>query len=352
MKLVWTLPFLLWACGSMERLPFDSLMDEQPKVVSVIPTDGENAYDGMSVEVVFSQPIDPETVTTKSFLITAVEAGEVHVDDLWKQAREGKITAVTGEYIISEDQTTVRFVSQKPFPPQVRCGVLVTPQILSVDRLPLNQTPGEGPTPFFSSFYTVGNQDNSTDDPVVVTEGAAVTSLPAFLRLNEVFYDAQGSDTNGDLFIELYGEPQGNLAGYQILIVRGDDGVLLDSLKIPSGMQTNAEGFFVIADAVTNQSGQTHVSNAGWVENFDPPNGPDCIQLVDPQGNLVDALGYGEPLVLRAKNDLFCYETTPANDAPSGSSLTRLAGAQDTDNNVDDWIVNPVPSPGEDFQEE
>lgn len=342
MKLFWTLPFLLWACGSMELLPFDSLTDEQPKVVSVTPSDGENAYDGNNVEVVFNQPIDPKTVTTKSFLITAVEEGEVDIDVLWDKTKDEELQVHPGAFEISEDQKTVRFVAAQPFPPDIRCGVLITPEIFSIDRLPLNQTPGEGPTPFFSSFYAVDGENGSSAAGPQTSEVSIAQNVPrpSFLVLNEVFYDALGSDANGDLFVELYGEAQRNITGYQILIVRGDDGVILDTLRIPSGMQTNAQGFFVIADAVTNQPGQTHVENADWVENFDPPNGPDCIQLVDPNGNLVDALGYGSPLVLRAQNNLLCYEGEPAPDVPSGSSLARLVATPDTNNNSSDWMVS------------
>lgn len=349
MKFVLAFPFLLWACGSMELLPFDSLIEEQPKVVSVIPSDGEKAYDGNNVEVVFNQPIDPKTVTTKSFLITAVEEGEVDVEVLWDNVHDEELTGHPGSFEISEDQKTIRFVAAQPFPPDIRCGVLITPEIFSIDRLPLNQTPGEGPTPFFSSFYAVGGEGESAIANVQTSETIAAQNSPrpSFLVLNEVFYDALGSDTNGDLFIELYGEAQRNLAGYQILIVRGDDGVILDSLRIPDRMQTNAQGFFVIADAVTNQPGQTHVENADWVSNFDPPNGPDCIQLVDLNGNLVDALGYGSPLVLRAQNNLFCYENSSAVDVPSGSSLARVSSEQETDDNAQDWTTNSQPSPGQ-----
>lgn len=345
-KILWLGLLLMTGCGSVALLDHPSLLSQQPQVVSVTPLDGEENYLGNSVEVIFNRPIDPETLTAKSFAITAVAEGEVDVQDLWKKAKKGELKSVVGEFEISEDQTTVHLTTEEPFPPEIRCGVLITPEVFSTDRLPLNQTPGEGPTPFFSSFYAGGDLIPST------LPAASDLPAPSYLMLNEIFYDAAGSDTNGDLFIELLGEPERSLAGYQILLIRGDDGVILDSVSIPQGMQTNTQGFFVIADAVTGQKGVTHVDGADWVTNFDPPNGPDCIQLLDPAGNLVDALGYGEPLVLRAKNDLFCYETAPAPDAPSGSSLTRLPNSDDTDNNSFDWIVPSALSPGEHSQEQ
>ncbi len=342
-KFFWLL-FLIAACGEIEPISLPSLIDQQPKVVSIVPIDGEN-FAGDVVEVTFNQPIDSKTVTNKSFLITAVEETP-DIAALWDKAKDGDVSTHPGTFEISEDQKTVRFKAQEPFPPAIRCGVLITPEVLSVDRLPLNQTPGEGPTPFFSSFYALGGGDEEGTGSSQSADLPATLSRPSYLMLNEVFYDAVGGDTNGDLFIELNGEPEKNLSGYQIIFVRGDDGVILDSLRIPNGMRTNAEGFFVIADAITNQPGQTYVQNADWVANFDPPNGPDCLQLVDPEGSLADVLGYGSPLVLRAQNNLLCYDGEPAPDAPSGSSLTRPAENQDTDNDVGDWTINSSPSPG------
>jgi len=147
-----------------------------------------------------------------------------------------------------------------------------------------------------------------------------------------------GSDAEGNLFIELLGEPERSIADYQMIMVSGDDGRIVDTIKIPKEMQTNQEGFFVIADAVTGQPGTTKVLGADWVTNFDPPNGPDCIQLLNPEGELVDVVGYGSPLVLRAENNLFCYQGAPVPDAPSGQSLSR--------DDFQNWVINAGPSPG------
>lgn len=344
----------LAACGAMERIPQESdLLARQPQVVSIQPIDGAT-YSEPVVEVVFNQPIAPKSVTSKSFAITAVAEGEVEVADLWEESRKGKLVVHPGDFEILEDQKTVRFVTNIPFPPAVRCGVLITPEVLSVDRLPLNQTPGFGPTPFFSSFYTpVADQAASEiAGNSASSESAPLLPRPSFLMLNEFWYDLAGSDSSsGELFVDLYGEAERNLSGYQILFIRGSDGNIRDTLTLPEGMQTNAEGFFVVADAVTGSAGVTNVVGADWVANFDPSNGPDCVQLLDPEGNLVDVLGYGQPLVLRAENDQLCYETLPAEDAPSGSSLTRLPGAADTDNNAADWVVTDQISPGSHFQE-
>jgi len=341
-------------CGSgLEPLGFDALVDKQPKVLSVTPVDGANGYDGSTVEVLFSRPIDSKTVSSKSFLVVPVAEGSVDVQALWKQAQDNKLTPNEGNYEVSPDGLTVRFHSSKSFPPKVRCGVLVTPKLFSQDQLPFNQTPGAGPNPFFSSFYAEGIASES--ETVVDDKSSSSTSssvpppaLPKsiYLKLSEIFYDANGVDTNGDLFIELTGEPEHDISGYQINMVRGSDGKIMDTIKIPVGMETNGEGLFVIADAITGQPGMTKVVPVDFVTSLDPPNGPDCIQLVDPSGKLADAVGYGSPLVLRGENNLLCYEGLPAPDAPSGKSLTRRPETFDTDNNAEDWIINNTPTPG------
>lgn len=335
-------------CGAVDRIPFESaLLERQPRVVSISPADGAS-YSGGVIEAVFSQPVDPLSINVKTFSISAVPEGKMNLNDLWDEADDGDLQTHPGSFEISEDQKTVRFVAAVPFPPEVRCGVLITPDVLSVDRLPLNQTPGEGPAPFFSSFYALAEGQVAAGEGGEEREVFPSLPRPSFLMLNEFLYDAAGSDSSpGELFVELLGEPERNIAGYQIVFIRGSDGVIRDGMTIPDGMQTDGEGFFVAADAVTGQAGVTNVAGADWVANFDPPNGPDCVQLLDPEGNLVDALGYGEPLVLRAENSQLCYEGSPTPDAPGGSSLTRLAGAEDTDNNAADWVVTDQPSPGE-----
>ena len=104
-------------------------------------------------------------------------------------------------------------------------------------------------------------------------------------------------------------------------------------------------GLYLIADAMTGSPGVSRVVGADFVDNFDPQNGPDCIQLIDHEGRLVDALGYGEPLVGTAENGLACYEGSPAADAASGESLSR-SGGLDTDLNSADFTTCDVPTPG------
>ena len=51
-------------------------------------------------------------------------------------------------------------------------------------------------------------------------------------------------------------------------------------------------------------------------------------------------------MILTAKNGLNCYETWPALDVDSGTSISRTLENLDTDDNGHDWIPNFEPSPG------
>jgi hypothetical protein len=87
------------------------------------------------------------------------------------------------------------------------------------------------------------------------------------------------------------------------------------------------------------------VELADLIVNFDPQNGPDGVQLLDDAGVLIDAVGYGEPIVELAENGLVAYEGTPAMDVGSGMSIARV-DTFDTDDNSLDFIQLEVPSPG------
>lgn len=342
------LPYILLlgliGCGSGTPLPFASLAGRQPTVLEVLPADGTLNYENGNVEVLLSEPIDPASLSSQSFFLTPLPDGEGVREDIVADVRKKVLKPMEGEYEIIEDGRRLRFLPRSDYPEGIQLGVFVTSDLFSVDRVPFSQTPGEGATPFFSSFYTAGERGETLSEGDV-SSGPSVPP-PSFLRLNEVFYDAEGGDGEGNLFVELLGEADRNLGGYQIYFIRGSDGNIMQTLVIPDGLQTDPDGFFVVADAVTGNPGMTHVIGADWVKNFDPPNGPDCVQLLDPAGNLVDALGYGAPLVLRAENNRLCFETLSAPDAPAGFSLSRRAEEEDTDNNADDWKINFQPSPG------
>lgn len=327
-------------CGPLSSRQYFPLVEEQPRVVAISPPEGAVVAGREPVSVTFSAPIDPETVSAESFFITKVEEGKVDAVSVVESVSEGTSTVMEGSFDFFDDNRLVRFQPAADYPAEVRCGVVITPKILSPTRVPFNQTPGESPTLFFSSFYSRGGGELSEAEKNLPD---ASPPRPEFLRFSEIYYDASGDDTNGVLFLRLFGEPNRNVGDYQIIFVRGDDGEILNTLLIPKNFSTDAEGNFIVADAKTSSPSATEVAGATWVKNFDPPNGPDCLQLIDPDGNLADALGYGSPLVGRAKNSLPCFEGDPAPDAPSGQLLRRKDFSLDTDNNAADWEAAPAP---------
>lgn len=164
--------------------------------------------------------------------------------------------------------------------------------------------------------------------------------------LNEIYYDAVGSDTDGVLFIELFGEPGLPIGGCRVQFVDGGDGSLEDAVTLSEGALIPEDGYYVIADSLTGFPDATSVLGADLVDNFDPQNGPDAVQLIDNAGILVDAIGYGEGIVAIAENGLAAFEGMSALDVVNGHSLERKEPGLDTGNNLEDFIEREVPTPG------
>jgi hypothetical protein len=96
----------------------------------------------------------------------------------------------------------------------------------------------------------------------------AVAPVAAVPLISEVFYDAVGSD-NGQSFVELYGAPGTDLAGYLVEGINGSNGDVTHSLAL-SGL-IGVDGLFVLADDVGD--GTTLVADADQLANFDFQNG-------------------------------------------------------------------------------
>lgn len=163
-------------------------------------------------------------------------------------------------------------------------------------------------------------------------------SLPSTANavvISEVLYDAIGPDA-GSVFVELYGAPGTDLAGWSLRGVNGADGNIYRTVAL-SGV-IPGDGVFVIADALTG--GATNVANADLIIGVDFQNGPDSVQLFD-GSQVVDALGYGDFTGL-----FFAGEGAPAPAVAPGSSLARANPLLDTDNNLADFVVLTTPTPG------
>jgi len=184
-------------------------------------------------------------------------------------------------------------------------------------------------------------EENGGSEPLVEEEEIVGTVV-----LNEVYYDAVGSDTDGLIFVELYGTPGLLIGGFRVLFVDGGDGSVDDTIVLPEGERVPEDGFYVIADARTGLPDVSQVPGADLIDNFDPQNGPDAVQLTDAEGVLLDAVGYGEGVAATAENGLAAFEGACALDVVNGHSLERREPGLDTDHNAEDFVEREVPTPG------
>jgi hypothetical protein len=99
-----------------------------------------------------------------------------------------------------------------------------------------------------------------------------------------------------------------------------------------------ADGVFLIAD--DSGDGTSLVGEADLVANVDFQNGPDSVVLRG-SGGVLDALGYGD-----FSTSSFAGEGSAAPDAASGQSLARFNPLLDSNNNLADFLLLDVPTPG------
>lgn len=337
-------------CGAMLPEGFDSLLDSQPRVESVVPEDGATAEADSPVEVVFSKGIEPESVDETTLAVVGLP-GDAERADLVEDVVEEDEWGVEGIYEFAEEGRRVTFRPGEALEGGSTYLVIATPSILDRGLLPLNQSPGGPPTPFVSEFKVSGGAGPDPTSPGAPGgaggEGEVVERIrPSFIVINEILYDVAGSDTDGDVFVELFGESGTDITDYEMVFINGDDGVIKDTIELPEGSMIPGDGLFVIADAVTGSPGTSDVEAADYIINFDPQNGPDCVQLLGEEGALLDSIGYGEPIVDLAENGMACYEGSLATDVSSGASLSRVDGI-DLDDNSMDFQELADPTPGE-----
>ncbi len=173
---------------------------------------------------------------------------------------------------------------------------------------------------------------------VTAVAAMAVLSVPpaaAQVRIQEVLYDAAGTDATG-VFTELSGPPDTALDGWSLVGVNGGSGISYRTVDL-SGAAIPADGILVIA---TDQADAALAAVRDLVGSVDWQNGPDAVQLLNGNGLIVDALQYGDAGAFNAG------EGTPAPTTPAGQSLSRDADATDTGDNAADFSVLEVPTPG------
>lgn len=315
--------FLLASCAAADNArPHLSLNSLQPEVLDLMSGD--------TVVVLLSQEIDPKTVNATSFFVERL-LGENRV---W----------VEGDYQFQQGNTEIIFTPNESWK-EGDYKVTLTHEVMTADFLPLKGSEAENYlryVGYFSVQPTLSEASSlqiSPESDTQETQSVPELARPEQLVMNELLYDVVGSDTDGQVFIELFGTPHTFVDDYSICWVNGDGGDEYARLDLPANTEIPDDGLLVLADQTNANPLASNVANADLLFNFDPQNGPDCVQLLDHNGELIDALGYG-PLSSP------CYEANPAVDVPSGFSLSRV-DAFDSDNNSNDFLSLETPSPGE-----
>jgi hypothetical protein len=154
--------------------------------------------------------------------------------------------------------------------------------------------------------------------------------------ISEVLYDA-GSSDNGNVFVELFGPPGTLLDGWLLQGVNGADGNVYRELLLAGTIPS--DGVFLIGD--DSGDGTTLVGAADLVREVDFQNGPDSIVLRD-NAQILDALGYGD-----FSGGVFAGEGSAAPDVVAGSSLARFNLLLDQNDNLLDFSILDMPTPGE-----
>lgn len=170
---------------------------------------------------------------------------------------------------------------------------------------------------------------------LLLTAALSIAGVQAQTIISEVLYDASSTD-NGNVFVELFGTPGTLLDGLLLEGVNGSDGSVYRSVLLAGTIPS--DGVFVVGD--DSGDGTSLVGSADLIREVDFQNGPDSIVLRD--GSLIlDALGYGD-----FSGGVFAGEGSAAMDVVAGNSLARVDVALDSGNNLLDFIVLELPTPG------
>ncbi len=348
MFLAWILPFS--SCSNLDSISFKSLLNSQIHVTQVTPSTQRGLSELSKIEIIFSDAIHESSLSPNAIFLAEGEIDSQNYaepEKIESAVISGAIKRVGSSITLRSESNMVDLNLDNTIYEGIYT-LVVTPQLEGENHIPFNQNPGMSPSAYFCSFYvgsSTSADPSSNSSTETLNPESSPSSRPEALVLNEILYDGKESDTDGYEFIELYGTPNAELSGYQVILVNGSDGVIQKIITLPSNSKTNDEGIFLIADLQTGSTTKSRISGAQLLENFDPQNGPDAIQLLDEKGNLIDALTYGTGAVEMAKNGLSMVEGNPSKVVSAGHSLSRVGG-KDTDENSVDFTELEIPSPG------
>ena len=171
--------------------------------------------------------------------------------------------------------------------------------------------------------------------------GPVISSLEGIV-INEVFYDPIGMDdpaiTGSGAFVELYTTAARDLSGFKLERYRAD-ATLAETYTIPANTSAGPNGFLVLVDGAPTG---TNAITVGSIVNGGNDGG--ALRLVDASGNALDAVAWGT--AGDAGVTPFRGETTASFDVREGYSLGRNSVGLDVDNNLSDFFVWRIPTPG------
>ncbi|MEM3370488.1 MAG: lamin tail domain-containing protein [Candidatus Woesearchaeota archaeon] len=168
----------------------------------------------------------------------------------------------------------------------------------------------------------------------------------ARVLISEVIVDPVLTDTGGEA-VELY-NTEGfavDISGYSIMTKSSSRDAVL-----PNGSIIPPYGFFLIADAGwASSKDNSSWPDADYEEAITLANSDAGVALLSPDGEILDALGWGNP----SNMDGLLYEGTPMPNPQSGKSFERKPGMLipaggnyiDSNNNSADFIIRDYPEP-------
>lgn len=314
--------------------------------------DGARLTDPVRIELQFSHALDAQSLQESTVILTQGKAEESLLQDagdFMDEVTSHEIETLPVALSLSEDGFRVQMQPSTELNPGIY-QVIVTPALHSTGQIPFNQKPGDKPSLFVATFSYGEGFDATIQTPGEIgageSPGPSFGPKPESLVINELLYDGLTSETDGEAFVELYGTPGADISLYKVSWINGADGAETDRVTLPAASLIGETGIFVIADLNTNSTTASKVLGANFLDQFDPQNGPDAVQLFDRDGKLVDSVTYGPGAVENSSEGHPLAEGDPAKDVAGGHSLSRVAGA-DTNDNAKDFVDLSVPTPGQ-----
>ena len=317
--------------------------------MEAVPADGSRIDKHGEFVLRFSERIDFSSLKNDAvvLLFNAPEEIFSDIDGLREDLESGEQATMALQFVLDAEEKELSLLPESELADGIY-HLVITPSLLSVQGLPFNQSPGESPR-LFIARYVVGEGELpqpggpalGSEDPPPPIFGPA----PESLVIHEFLYDGKVSETDGEAFVELYGTSGADISLYQVLFINGDNGEEIERITLPPNSILGEDGIFLIADLKTGSASVSGVLGADFLDQFDPQNGPDGIQLLSRAGELIDSVVYGEGAVATADNGLTLGEGIPASDVTGGHSLSRRGGADSGDNGAD-FEERASPSPG------